>query len=491
MSSKTLSAQTTWLLAGRMMSFLLSFFVPVLLVRVFSKNDFGLYREVLLFYVFFEHMLQFGFRHSLFYFIPQNEEDKSRYVINTLIVMALLGVFLLGIFTVFNGSLSQLFNAPELSSLLPLTGLYILFMLVASPFETLLVIETKAKSASYVMFLTQLSRAIFVIMFVLIFKTVLSAVFGLVAYSFIRCIAYLIFLGKNFSFEIEKQNIELFKKQLAYATPMGFSGILGGFAKRIDKFLLTIFLNPASFAIYSVGNYQVPFINMLFTSTGEVTLPRMVSYFKNNEVDNFLLLWRKFLVRMSFFGIGSFFLMQTVGYDFITLIYTNEYSDSVVIFRIILLLIFANMLGYGLILRSMAFTKDIFISNLLAFIVGVPASYFGIKLFGQIGAAFAAILIFYTNAFSQLAFSSKRLKISFPKLFPLKEMSYFIVIAGGIFLLIFNLQDLIPFKTLRLIVSVCLFLPLYILICYKTKIFNVFQEEIFIKMLSKIGIKRK
>ena len=44
----SLTVQTAWLLAAKTIGFAVSFAVPLLMVRVLSQNDFGLYKQVFL-----------------------------------------------------------------------------------------------------------------------------------------------------------------------------------------------------------------------------------------------------------------------------------------------------------------------------------------------------------------------------------------------------------------------------------------------------------
>ena len=146
------------------------------------------------------------------------------------------------------------------------------------------------------------------------------------------------------------------------------------------------------------------------------------------------------------------------------------------------------MIRYGLVLRSLGHTRDILIANLIAFFIAIALTYPFIRYFGIIGAALSAVLVFNANALSQLFFSAEKLEITFVKLFPLVTLFKFTCIGGVLFVFISLLQGAIPIKMPRIIFSVTLFSAFYILLCYKTKTFNVFQEELVRKLFSRIKL---
>ena len=61
---------------GRVLGFLSTFFIPVVLVRIFDPVDFGTYRQLFLIYTTIFYAAQFGMAESLYYFMPANPSDS-------------------------------------------------------------------------------------------------------------------------------------------------------------------------------------------------------------------------------------------------------------------------------------------------------------------------------------------------------------------------------------------------------------------------------
>lgn len=482
-SQKSLSSQALWFFAGRVASLFVSFFVPVVLVRIFSKENYGTYAQIVLIYGLSFGVLQFGFRNALHYFLPKYNNAKAYYVTNTFIFLAVLGVLNLALLTIFRTNIALFFNAKEMATLLPLCGLYILFMLASSPFEITLIIESQAEKAALVSFASELLRGVLIISFVLIFETLLAALMALVFYSFLRSFFYALFAYKYFGIRLDKKNVQHYKQQFKYAAPMGFAGLFWMFSEKLDKLVISAFFTPQVYALYAVGNFKEPLTGTLFTSVVNVILPRAVEFLKDNKISQFLELWKQVIIRLSFVGIGAFFGLQLLGHDLITLLFTNKYEASVPIFRIMTLLILGQMFAYGVILRALGYTKDILKSYILAFIIAMPTIFLLAKYFGPIGAAASAVAVFFVNVMSHVFFSTKRLKRKFTDIFPVMTMFKMGIIGCISFLVLFNAQKFIEYKLLRMCISGMVFLGAYTFSCYRMNIYNPFKEELFRKVV--------
>jgi len=277
------------------------------------------------------------------------------------------------------------------------------------------------------------------------------------------------------------------KKLLTYSLPLGASGAIETSVASLDKLILSAFLTPEIYAVYSVGNLRIPLVGNLFRTVGEVTLPRAVELLNEKKTVEFLALWKKLLVRLSFIGIGIFFAAQLVAYDLITLLFTEKYESSVLIFRIILFLIFKDMLLYGIILRSLGHTNDILRSNLISLTLYLPITIFIVKYFGIIGAAISSVFGFYLIAGFQLFYSIKQLRVTTNSLFPLGTILKLTSVGLTLLLAVFFLQDLITSKYLRLTLSATAFSALYVFACYKLNIYNIFREKVVLTIATKLG----
>ena len=80
------------LVAGRTMGFVVSFAIPVVLARLFSRAAFGTYKQLFLIYATLYGLAQLGMAESLYYFVPRQPGDAGRQSANALVTLALAGV---------------------------------------------------------------------------------------------------------------------------------------------------------------------------------------------------------------------------------------------------------------------------------------------------------------------------------------------------------------------------------------------------------------
>src|SRR5688572_29034842 len=80
------------LMSGKAVAFVVTFFVPMLLVRMFSPTEFGTYKQFFLLIYMFYGIGQMGMAESLYYFLPGSPQGAGRYVVNSMLMLAATGI---------------------------------------------------------------------------------------------------------------------------------------------------------------------------------------------------------------------------------------------------------------------------------------------------------------------------------------------------------------------------------------------------------------
>src|SRR5436190_993982 len=80
------------LMTARALAFAVTFFVPAVLVRVFTQTEFGTYKQYMLITYTLFSFGQFGLAECLFYFLPGNPARAGRYAFNSVVMLGLMGV---------------------------------------------------------------------------------------------------------------------------------------------------------------------------------------------------------------------------------------------------------------------------------------------------------------------------------------------------------------------------------------------------------------
>jgi O-antigen/teichoic acid export membrane protein len=158
MPQSSQTTDTAVLFAGRLAGFAVTFAVPLVLVRVFSTADFGLYKQLFLIQGTLAPILALGFPASLFYFVPRRPEERPTYVVQTLVVLLASGLLGGGALLALRSPVALALNNPEIELYLPWIALFLVIFLVAVPLENVMVVSKQVQLASAAGFLSDLAR---------------------------------------------------------------------------------------------------------------------------------------------------------------------------------------------------------------------------------------------------------------------------------------------------------------------------------------------
>ena len=210
--------------------------------------------------------------------------------------------------------------------------------------------------------------------------------------------------------------------------------------KNADKLILVWLLTDSDFALYSIGNLSVPFIATVYVSIGNVVMPELAKYSLKKDIKKTLQLWKSMVIKNSIITLPilTFFIIEA-DYFFIFL-FTETYVDSANVFRIIVLTLLIQMLGYGYVLRAFGKTKKILISKIYRTTLSLLVGYFLIRSFGIIGAALTFLFSYFVNAIIQLIYAKKLLQVTWLDNLPWKHFTKLILISivPGIIIICIN-----------------------------------------------------
>jgi len=163
MKRSSLTEQAIALLTGRIAPFAFMFLLPMILVRLFSKHQFGLYREFFIIFFALYMLAQFGLSYALPSLIPRNREHTKEIIANTIFAQFLIAIILsfVGILLFFYGTRFGL--RKEILPLVPIMEVFTGLMVASSPFDNILIIEERSKAAALLLIIWDLTRGSFIL----------------------------------------------------------------------------------------------------------------------------------------------------------------------------------------------------------------------------------------------------------------------------------------------------------------------------------------
>lgn len=168
----TLTARASWLMLARTAAFALGFAVPLLLVRILSQTELGLYRQVFLVVATSINLLPLGFHMSAFYFLPRERGREGQVALNVALFFLLVAALAGGAVALFPGILVALFNSAALVPHAPAIGAVLFLWVASTNLEYVALANQEVRLATVLIVALQLARSATLIAAALAFGTV-------------------------------------------------------------------------------------------------------------------------------------------------------------------------------------------------------------------------------------------------------------------------------------------------------------------------------
>ncbi|MDH3225063.1 MAG: oligosaccharide flippase family protein, partial [Gemmatimonadota bacterium] len=333
--------------------------------------------------------LPLGLEASLFYFMPGDRSNAATYFRQTALTLFLIGALAGLVLMALDEPLAALLNAPVVGALGPLLAIYVLFEIGGQLLALTVVIERQAGLAALVFFVSDVLRAAALIVPVWLTRDLFWLGVGAAGYAVLRSVGLVAWGLWTFRGVPSKaMDKELLKGQFKYSLPFGGSSLLDEGLRRFHQFFVSASFSPALFAVYSVGLHELAPVTMFFSSLFDVVMVRMSELFHGDgQLAEVRRLWNRMLSGQALFMVPLFVILWVLADDFVVGLFTEQYVDSVPVFRVALLTLLLTMVNDHAVLRSCALTGFIFKATavgLVASLLAVPALA---ALFGLPGAA--------------------------------------------------------------------------------------------------------
>ncbi|MBM0106331.1 oligosaccharide flippase family protein [Steroidobacter sp. S1-65] len=359
---------------------------PVVLVRLLSVQDFGRYREFLLYTTVLLSFAALGISHSLLRFIPSRPELKWRYVEQTVALTFASSVLVTGVAllldTVLEGRVLGEFAWPA--------ALYVLLFVNLDFWEALWLAERRSFAVLGYTTGRLIARMLTVITAAALSGQVRVIVWSLVCMEAVRLTISFISWRRRVQ-PVTADTTGALREQLSYCLPFGGSMVIASFNRSIGSLFVAKMMGPVALAHYAIGTYLQPVITVLRNSLSDVLLPEMVARHREPDEDR-LLLFRRTTVVIAILLIGAAILLARFAEILVITLFSEEYRPAVAILQIYVLVFARESLDFGVPLRAINRTTPILRSNVVAIILNVGLVLLLLPLWGLMGAVIAFVL---------------------------------------------------------------------------------------------------
>jgi O-antigen/teichoic acid export membrane protein len=378
-----------------MAGYFLRILLPILLVRILPKADFGSYRQFFLLEVLIMTLFQLGVNQALFYFIPRDERNAGAYFINSLVLNVLIfsSAFIgVGFFT---EPLSRQLNMPILHDMYPVLVAYILFLVLITSADCYLLARNRVRVSAVYELVGQLLAAVFTAIVALRTRNLQAILASLVVARLIILVSMMAHIHFRLrGFRAERYFIQV-APQIRYGIVLGLGGTFVTLLQHLHNFMISRYAGTEAFAVYSAGCTEIPLLPFYSQALAVVALGRLAQLEKDGKWEDISGVWNSILISLYGVAVPLTLLLLLVAKPLILLMFTADYADAVGIFRVNTLLKLNVIWNATLVLRAMKRNDVTLWVHLGLLILAVPALHAGWQLGGALGvitAQFALIM---------------------------------------------------------------------------------------------------
>src|SRR5258706_6695531 len=439
------------LMFGRTLAFTATFFIPVVLARIFDSAQFGTYKQLFLVQSTVFLIGQIGMAASLYYFLPLAPRDAGRYLANSLVFLAAAGMS--GCAAVILGApqLARWLNNTELTRYLPWIGLYLLFTIPASTFEIVLISRGKYLWASTAYALSDFARAAASILPVLLFHDLDWLLKGNVLAAGMRLALALIYFAKEFGGSLRPDRV-LLRQQLAYALPFGLAVVVEILQGNLPQYAVSHLTDPATFAIFAVGCLSIPLVDFAATPTSDVMMVKMQERLAEG-LRPVLEIWHDTTWKLALLFFPLVALVLVMARELILLLFTSRYTASIPIFMVWSMLILLATLQVDGVMRVFAQTRLILALNLLRLAIIGGLIQWSLSTFHLLGPVLVILLATLVFKVAALVRMKTLLRVHLAELLPWKNLARLAGIAVGSATIAFAIKSQLHARPLMVLVA--------------------------------------
>ena len=449
--------------------------IGIILVRLISKEMLGSYRQVILVYTMITGILTMQIESSLYYFLPKYGPEKRRdLVAHTLFSTGIISL-VIGLAMYFSAGLfANNFNNPQLVTWIRVFACFAFFERIVLLMPAFLISLDKAfLSGLFSMSSTVLMILVVVVTFAfgygiteaLLGKILIEAVFAFFA------IMLMVRFSPLGQWRINKS---LLLEQWNYCWPLMAMTTIGVINLKLDGLLISAYFSKEVYAVYSTGALELPLIALVTSSLSSAIMPNMVVEADHFRPLNSLNIWHEAARKSSLIIFPTFIFFLVCGYDFIVLLYTQDYSKATWPFLIYLTRLPFRVAIYGAILRAIGHTKPLFFGAIYSFSANVILSTTFLLagrhgFLSYIGPSIGTFIGTLVSASYLLMVLRKKLKIRFIEVMRWKELGriFILSIVCGLLLCLVP----VPFTSqlIKLITRFILYVVFFSFSLYLTK----------------------
>jgi O-antigen/teichoic acid export membrane protein len=428
---------------------------PIVLVRLLSIEDFGRYREFLVYSGVLLSFATFGITTSLLYFIPGRPENTWQFVKHTTHLTAVTSLLvILGLAladSVTHGAIVGHFLAPLIA--------YTFVFANVDFWEYLWLAKGRPVAVFAYTCGRLLARMTVVIAAAYFWRTVNAIIWSLVALESARLIASFVIwnLVRGDSGESAGGG---WRQLMRFCLPNGGSLMLAMMNRYSGNIVVAKIMGPVALAHYTIGTYVEPIIVTLRNSLSDSMLPAMVNRSVTSPQDG-VRLWQRGTVVASILLLPIGVVLARYAEILIVTGFSIKYLNAVPILQVFLLVLVRECFDFAIALKAINQTRYFLYGDAAAIVLNLVLIIVLIPVIGLVGAVVAYVISSYAEGIYLGWWVTRLYRVPARHFVPWREVSK-VALASALALVVTYRTHWIAHLGLAGVVLGCaLYVPLY------------------------------
>lgn len=415
----SLGGDVVRLTMSKVITLVVTMITSMLLARFRTKEEYGIYSELLLVVNLVSSLMMLGLPNSINFFLvrAETQEEKRKFLSVYYTLNTVLSIFMGMALVLAIPLIEKYFHNHAIRTFYYFLAVYPWTSVISASVENILVVYQKTK----ILILYRLAFSV----------AMMAAVVGVQALG-LGFTEYMIsFIVVNSAFAlwvywiafklsgglhpfIDKPLIKVIFK---FSIPIGMASMVGTLNSEIDKLLIGYLMDTEQMAIYTNAAKELP-LTIVATSITAVLLPKMTLMIKKKHIQEAVGLWgcatELAFIIIAFVVAGVF----TYAEETLTILYSAKYLPGVMVFRIYTLNLLFRVTYFGIVLNAYGETKKILYCSIASLLLNVILNPLFYKIFGMIGPAIATLIVIFLLMILQLLMTANVSAIPLKSILP-------------------------------------------------------------------------
>jgi len=401
---------------ARLLAAGLTFLVPAALARLLLPEAYGTFKQGWLLASTLQLILPMGAAASLYYFVPREPARGNLYISPALLCHLASGLLGASLLRAARPRVAAHFENAELTAHLPLIALSAFFLVVGGPFDIAYTSIGRLKTAALIRGASEVGRGLAMVLGASWTGSVTGLFVGIAVATGLRALACWVLLVRRWGLGFSWEH---WRRQLGYALPFGLAFLAIIPQQQFHLYAVGAAVPAAAFALYSVGCFQLPVVDVLYTPVSEILQLGLAE--KDDPVHG-LGLFHEAVSRLSLAFIPVVALMLIVARELIVFFFTGMYAEAANIFRISLLAVVLSALPLDGVMRARAQNRFMLVVSVAKLPLTVGFVLGGLWRFGPVGAMAGWMTAEAAGRMALLVRAATLFRAPLRRILPLRDM---------------------------------------------------------------------